>query len=165
MRNAELMQALVRELRRYLSQYCFPSNTMIDTAPRVYWHSLPDYQDEEPYPFVVCRLFDSELEEFKAECKVTETIVLGLGVYSRSGTDEVGNILSDLYDAVLTWLHATRLLANKFQRVYPVKTQVAEPDRRWSDYHMVTIVTTWDYIVPVTPLYENGKTFMEEDYY
>ena len=78
-------------------------------------------------------------------------------MFSRLGEIEGGKILSELYDTVLTFLHTNRIIGNKFQRLYPITASVPDPERKWSDYHMMTILTQWDYLVPVTPLYQNAN--------
>lgn len=161
MRNTELMTALIGELKSFYAPYKFLTAKGEARAVNVYWYGPPDYQEEDPYPFVICRLIESELVEDRGLCTMIESIAMALGVYSNEGQELGGKLLSSLYDTTMLFLHSHRVIGGKFERKYPIKSFTLEPDRRWSEYHSLTITTDWTYLVPVTPLFENGTTFMD----
>lgn len=158
MRSHELLPAIVECLEKALAKYPFPDPSGKDVPPRVFLHGLPDDQGDSAYPFVCVRWTDGEWEEADAMAGGTETVALVLGVFAPESQEQAGKLLAILIDACAATIRRTRILAKKFERQMPIRAAVPDPERRWNQYHMATITTVWQYAIPVTPLWENGKS-------
>lgn len=153
MRSHELLLALEEVFKKELDGYLFPSDSG-EKPVQVFLHSWPQDQLIDAFPSIVIRWAGSEMEEDGPQFIIEETIAIGIGVYAPKDQRQAGILLAELNDAVLQILHkySNRLVANRFERSWPILCQQPEPDRKWSEYHAATIVTKWDYPVPVTPL-------------
>lgn len=161
MRSHELIIALRDHIAKELENYPFPDPSGEDHSCRVFLHGLPDAQDAKTYPFVCVRWVDGELEEADAQAGVKETVALVVGVYTPESQEAAGYLLAQLIDALMGIVRRTRLLAQRFQLVLPIQAGIPDPERKWNEYHMATVTTTWQYAIPVTPLFENKRSFIE----
>ena len=164
MRSRELVTALREHIAKELENYPFPDPSGVDHSCRVFLHGLSDAQDAKTYPFVCVRWMDGELEEADAQASVKETVGLVLGVYTPESQEAAGILLAELVDALMGIVRRTRLLAQKFQLQLPIHASMPDPERKWNEYHMATLTTTWQYAIPVTPLFEGGRSFTELDW-
>ena len=158
MKSRELLPAIVACLQEGLASIPFPDPDGGEVAPRVFLHGLPDNQEDACYPFVCVRWADGQWDESDAAAGAEETVALVLGVYAPQSQEQAGQLLALLLDACVYIVRSNRLLARKFERRMPIRASVPDPERRWNQFHMATVTTTWQYVIPVTPLWENGQS-------
>ena len=166
MKSYYLLKELTAVFEREIGDLFFPHADGTDRPLHIYLHAWPQDQTSDVFPSICIRWGGSEMGEEEAEAHLVDTVAIALGVYAPDNQEEAGLLLAQLNDAVMTTLNKYRLLANQFQRIYPVRSEQPSPDRKWSEYHAATIVTQWDYMVPVTPLYNGNKLYntVEADY-
>lgn len=159
MKSRLLLLALEDLFKKELAGYLFPSPDGGEKPVEVFLHSWPQEQLAECFPSIVLRWGGSEMTEEQADAYIVETVAIALGVYSPGDQRQAGILLAELNDAVMQILHKynNRIVAGLFEREYPIESQQPSPELKWSDYHAATIVTKWNYRIPITPLEHSEK--------
>ena len=166
MKSFYLLKALKDVFLEEIGDLRFPHADGTDRALHVYLHAWPQDQSSDVFPSICIRWAGSEMDEEGPEAKIVETVAIAIGVYSPDNQEQAGLLLAQLNDAVMWVVRKHRIVADMFERILPVRSEQPSPDRKWSEYHAATIVTQWDYQIPVTPLYQGYELYnaVEADY-
>ena len=161
MRNEDLIACIVDLMKKELKNYHYPQIDGKFDVCNVYRYNVPSTQDTKSYPFLIVRLIECEVEEDfnNGFCDVVSSVAIGLGIFSQDGPEIAGKLLDNLCDTVLYILRRTRTIDDRFNRRMPLNLTVPEPDKQWHDFHMATIISQWDFIVPAIPLYGIDKGY------
>lgn len=154
-----LLTSLCEYLRHALAGYEFPEVGGSSVALRVFLYGLPEGQEEKTYPFVVVRWAEGEIvSEADGRTILTDTVLLGLGVYSPESPEQAGILLAELIDCLRRALCIERILASRFELVEPLRCAMPESGRQMHKFHLATIETVWNYVWPPRNLTEAGQS-------
>lgn len=123
-------------------------------TPQVHVYDIPK-TEQTRFPFVVLRLMKGATEEETCE----DVVGILLGVHAPENPETAGLVCAALGDALRQALWRQRILDDLFELQMPFDILQPEPDRKQHDYHMFTLVTHWNYILPQRPL---GEVYANE---
>ena len=154
-----LLESLAHFIKEEVRDYPFPSPQGSERDCQVFLHGLPDEQETETYPFVIVRWLEGEIaSEEDAKTVVKDTVILALGIHNPHSQDEAGTLLAELMDCLRRALWKKRIIANRFELVEPLRSQIIEQQRQQHRFHLATIETVWNYTWPPKALEEAGQS-------
>ena len=120
-----LLSVLCAFVKETVAAYPFPSPDGPVQDCRVFLHGLPEEQEAETWPFVVCRFVDGEVtSEADSKTVLKDTVALILGVHSPVSQEQAGLLLAELLDLLRAALWRKRLLAGRFELEEPLRSLI-----------------------------------------
>ncbi len=154
-----VLESLALFVRDVVKDYPFPSPQGSARDCQVFLHGLPDEQETETYPFVIVRWLEGEIaSEEDAKTVLKDTVMLALGIHNPHSQAEAGTLLAELMDCLRRAIWKKRILANRFELVEPLRSQIIEQQRQQHRFHLATIETVWNYTWPPKALEEAGQS-------
>ncbi|MFR8053769.1 MAG: hypothetical protein ACLU6O_03270 [Bilophila wadsworthia] len=151
MKSKELLLSVREMLIKAMNDYPFPASNGKSGDLQVFLHGLPEDQ-RGTYPFVCVRWASGSLDEDADGAEGRETLALVVGMFAPEGQEQAGLILAELLDWLRAVLRRNRVVAQRFELQYPLKSSMPEPDRQWTEHHYATVYPEYQYVIPSTPL-------------
>lgn len=134
--------ALMRALKAFVSEKLQPTASGVG----VYVGGLP-FDEEEAFPFVVLRLAEGSVEN-QPDCGCcTDKILLHVGVWEPESIEDATFACLSVCDELRGALWYERVLDERYE-LEEVRVVIPDPERTQHEYHILTLVTSWNYLVP-----------------
>lgn len=112
-------------------------------APGVYLYDLPR-AEVTTYPFVLIRLQKSRTEVDFCD----DVVAFYLGMHVPNDPEQAGLACAALGDSLCAAFWRQRVIAERFELQFPLELSQPDPDRKQHDYHLFTLCTFWNSILP-----------------
>lgn len=112
-------------------------------TPVVYLYDLPK-NEPASYPFVLLRLQKSRIEDDFCD----DSVAFYLGMHVPDNPEEAGLRCAALGDTLCAAFWRQRIIADRFELQFPLELVQPDPDRKQHDYHLFTLCTFWNSILP-----------------
>ena len=148
--------SLMLSLKRFVDKVLRPE------FPRIglYIGGIPS-DAENVFPFVVLRLSDGDGEgtvDGGYECE--DKVMLHIGVMEMDDPEEAMLTCLGVSDTLRIALRRARLLENIYE-LGSLRVAIPDPERKQHDYHLMTLITSWHYLVPA---YDAGNDYRDDQF-